>query len=514
MVSSQTDQSIFKTLPTLLLAAFFLGGCEFLGLGGDPLVNPEFELTNDLSARIEIFGKSTDVQNPTSDSELAELSLSPVMGIRAPSIRGTVAQTSHISYVPESEHLYIGYKLGGDPFGGEIDVLDPQGVDRAPGVRSLRSSNVDVVEVRHDPPDSALFVAGAVNTRKVGASPALVAKVIPKDNTVTQKTNRLSDFVAKGLILAPADTTLHVVTDENALFQLDRSLENQSRPTVGDAAGFRSPAAHGSRVFVLDRSGRVFGADASEFSGLSEIASLGNRAFNKWAIARLVESDGRLFAALNQEGFPSFRRPEARHGAVAGLVRGGLCTRMAVGSQYLYVGRRDGVIEAYQLPKGISEEDAELERVKSFRLWGGDLLHSFRVAVARWPASTRLCEFSASSCAFSASARTFRPLRFLVLVDPITGREDVPGHAERKTLLVHADATRPQNGKEGSHSRRYATTICLAVAPLPADRDESARSAGLSPRELGAVVSGGRGGRRHGGVAAPHALSASGLNRW
>lgn len=367
MLKSLTASPVGIRLPMLLLASLLFAGCEYLGLRGNVLVSPGFSLTDGLAERISVLENGG--QTNTSGSAV---SLVPVVQVGSPEVRGTVTRSSHVSHDPRSGRLYVGYKLGGDSFGGQIDVVDLRDDGTVSAVRAVRSENVDVVEVRHDANENALFVAGAVNTRKVGASPALLAKVTPRGDRVELKSTRLTDFVAKSLVLGPGGDRLHVVTDENALFQFDRSLNENGKLTVGDASGFRSVAANDQDVFVLDRSGRIFNADAAEFSELSKVATVANRAFNERAIARLLMSGDRLFAALNMEGFSMMDPTGAAVWRSGRTGTGALYTCMAAGPEYLYVGRLDGFIEVYELPEGVPDQGTDLNRVETIRLWAAD----------------------------------------------------------------------------------------------------------------------------------------------
>lgn len=360
------------TVPPLVVAVLFLASCDFLGLGGALLDQPEFQVSDGLAERITVLNEAREPTGGRAKQGDAAVSLTPVVQVRAPSIGGTVTQTSHVSHNAASGRLYVGYKLGGDPFGGAIDVLELRDGGRVGAVRSLESGNVDVVEVRHDADDEALFMAGAVNTRKLGGNPALVAKATPRQGGVDLKSKRLDHFVGKGLILGPEPNTVHVVTDENAVYQFDRELQQQAKLTAKDAAGFRSVAAHDSQVFVLDRSGTVFSEAAASFSELSESASLTNRSFNERAIARLLAADGRLFAALNIEGF-GILSPDGEAIWTSGRSGvGALYTCIALGPNHLFVGRRDGAIEVYERPAGVPAPDADFEPAQVIRLWRGD----------------------------------------------------------------------------------------------------------------------------------------------
>ena len=128
---------------------------------------------------------------------------------------------------------------------------------------------MDVVEVRAHTEQDALYAAGAVTTEKRRLSPAVVSKIVPGDSEIVAQSKRLSHNVAKSVVLGPAPGTVHVATDENALFQFDLGLKNRSKLTVGGATGFRSAVSHEEYIFVLDLSGRIFSTVARPFESLS-----------------------------------------------------------------------------------------------------------------------------------------------------------------------------------------------------------------------------------------------------
>lgn len=359
---------------SLLAAALCLwAGCELLGLGGSVLVRPHFETAGDLADRTRVLVDTAESETSGGPTASGALSLTPVMQVHPPVVEGKETRASHLSYDSETERLHVGYKLAGDIFGGGIDVLVVQSETPVPGllngVRSLRSNNVDIVEVQYDPGEDVLFVAGAVTTRKRAASPALVAKVALGKAGPTVRSERLSHNVVKGIVLGPASNTVHVVTDRDALYRFDRNLGGQARLHAQGAAGFRSLAVHGSEVFVLDRSGRVFREDANVFEELSEIAVLAESKFGKGGIARLQAEDGQLFAALSEEGFSIFAPSGEAVWKSGRAPTAPLYTCVSAGPKYLYAGRFDGIVEVYRRPEGIPNQRPE--QVGRFELLGG-----------------------------------------------------------------------------------------------------------------------------------------------
>lgn len=360
---------------SVLALLFILGtGCDFFG--GSALVQPSFEVSDGLADRITVLDSASASRSSGGVGPAKALAPSALVQVRPPTVNGEVSQASHLSYDPAGGRLYVGYKLGGDPFGGGIDVLNVQSAESAAPLveaeRSLQSSNVDVVEVRANRGGDALYAAGAVNTEKLGGNPAVIARLVPRENAVDVRSERLSDFVAKSVVLGPVPNTVHVITDEDALFRFNAELRNQAKLTVDGAAGFRSLVAQGTQLFVLDRSGRVYEEDANDFRALSEVVTLTENQLPRQIIARLFSTDTRLFAALNQEGFSIFSPTGDAAWTSERPVTDVLYTSVAVDSERLYVGRVDGVVEVYRLPAGIPASDQSLERIDVFGVRGGD----------------------------------------------------------------------------------------------------------------------------------------------
>lgn len=267
----------------------------------------------------------------------------------------------------------MAYKLAGAPFGGGIDVLDVQRgaptAELVEGRRGLRSRNVDVVEVRYDSDEEALFAAGAVTTEKQRLSPAVISKVVPGDTEVQARSKRLSHNVAKSVLLGTAPNTVYVPTDENDLYRFTLDLKDQSKQRAGSAAGFRSAVAQGERVFVLDESGRLFRTNANEFGALSEVVRLTDSNFGNGTVARLHADADRLYAALNEKGFALVAPTGESVWTSAPVPFESRYTTVATGEDYLYAGRFNGVIEVYRRPDTIPDQD--LDQVGTFGPWGG-----------------------------------------------------------------------------------------------------------------------------------------------
>lgn len=359
----------------LLTGALCLwAGCDILGLGGSVLVRPTFETAGDVADRMEVLVDTTAASESWNVGAEANLLLTAVVRIQPPTVDGEGTKASHVSRDPETRRLQVGYKLAGTDFGGGIDVLgfrrENPPTELLRPQQSLRSENVDVVEVQAAPGGGALFVAGAVTTEKHGASPALLAKVTPAESGPTVRSERLSDNVAKGLVVGPAPNTVHVTTDEDAVYQFDETLEAPIELRAPDAVGLRSIAAQGAEVFALDRSGRVYAGDASNFDTLSEVAALSEADFEEGGIARLEADDDRLYAALNRDGFSIFApsgdavwKSESSGGVQP------VYTCVTAGAKYLYAGRFDGRLEVYRRPTEVP--DRRPEHVGTFRLLGG-----------------------------------------------------------------------------------------------------------------------------------------------
>lgn len=355
----------------LIAALVLLAGCDFLGFGTAEPPSPSFEMTNDLADRTTVLGGAASSSPSGKEGPATALSLTPVVQVGPPTVEKTRTQAGHLSYDSETDRLQVGYKLAGSAFGGAIDVLDVQreasGGGLVEGRWSLRSQNVDVVEVQHAPDEDALYAAGAVTTRKRRLSPAVISKVMPGDTEVQARSKRLSHNVAKSVLLGTAPNTVYVPTDENALFRFDRELEQQSKKTVGGASGFRSAVAHEGQVFVLDQSGRVFETDGDTFTELSEVVRLTDTDFGNGTVARLHAGTDWLYAALNEKGF-ALLSPTGdavwRSGAAPSRY-----TCVSAGTKYVYAGRFDGVIEVYRRPDAIPNQ--ELEQIGTFGPWGG-----------------------------------------------------------------------------------------------------------------------------------------------
>ena len=357
-------------MSALIAVVLLLAGCDFFGVGTARPAHPSFTMANDLALRTTVLGSASNASS--SETRSAAVSLTPVVQVTPPTVKDTRTQAGQLSYDPATERLHVGYKLAGSDFGGGIDILDvhPGGSaeDLVDGYRSLRSTNVDVMEVRSHTAEGALYAAGAVTTQKQRLSPAVVSKIIPSDSEIVAQSKRLSHNVAKSLVLGPAPNTVHVATDENTLFQFDLDLNNQSKLTAGGTSGFRSATAHEDQVFVLDQSGHLFSTTASTFQSLSSIARLTESAFGNGTVARLHTDGDQLYAALNEKGFaivaPSGTEawtsdpvpPEARY------------TCVSTGPSYVYVGRFDGAIEVYERPETIAEGP---EHVGTFGPWAG-----------------------------------------------------------------------------------------------------------------------------------------------
>ncbi|MFB6273273.1 MAG: hypothetical protein ABEL51_10315 [Salinibacter sp.] len=358
----------------VLLATVVLGaGCDVLGFGTAGPARPSFTVVSDstFEVRVRVLGGHSGA---SFKAHTAPDSLTPVVKVKPPTVRGTRTQAGHLSYDAETARLYVGYKLAGSIFGGGIDILNVQpGAspgNLVDGRRSLRSSNVDVVTLQAGAEEGTLYVAGAVTTKKRRLSPAVVSKITASDSGLAAQSKRLSHNVAKSVILGPAPNTIHVATDENALFQFDPTLTDKSKLTVGSTSGFRSAAAHDSAVFVLDRSGRVFGTDASAFQDLSRVVRLTGSDFGTGgAVARLHAHGDRLYAALNEKGFALFSPTGEPVWTSDPVFIQARYTCVTVGSTYLYAGRFDGVIEVYRRPASISEAP---ELVGTFGPWGDD----------------------------------------------------------------------------------------------------------------------------------------------
>lgn len=355
----------------LIVVALLLVGCDFLGFGAARPARPSFQTADDLALRTMVLGGAL---NTTASREPSRaLSLTPVVQVSPPTVKDTRTQAGHLSYAPETNRLQVGYKLSGSAFGGGIDVLEVQpgatAENLVDGLRSLRSTNVDIVEVRGHAEENALYAVGAVTTRKRRLSPAVVSKIVPSDSGIVTRSTRLSHNVAKSVVLGPAPNTVHVATDEDALFQFDLSLSNRSRLTAGSTDGFRSATAHGNQVFVLDQSGRVFATDAGTFESLSSIVRLTDSAFGNGTVARLHATDNYLFAALNDRGF-AIAAPSGEAAWTSSTVSmQSRYTCVTAGPKHVYAGRFDGVIEVYRRPDTVPEQ---IERVGAFGPWGSD----------------------------------------------------------------------------------------------------------------------------------------------
>lgn len=359
-------------LSALVAILLLLAGCDVLGFGVAEPATPAFEMTNDLAARTAVLSGASNGSSSGEEDAAPALSLTPVVRVRPPTVEKTRTQAGHLSYDSETERLHVGYKLAGPAFGGAVDVLGVQreasGGGLVEGRRSLRSHNVDVVEVQYDSDEGALYAAGAVTTQKRRVSPAVISKIVPGNDAVEARSKRLSHNVAKSVLLGAAPNTVYVATDENALFQFDLNLNNQSKRTVGGTSGFRSAAAHEGQVFVLDESGRVFETDASAFSNLSEVVRLTDTDFGNGTVARLHADADRLYAALNEKGFALFSPPGDAVWTSGSVPPPSRYTCVSAGAEYLYVGRFDGVIEVYRKPDTVPNDG--LERVGTFGPWG------------------------------------------------------------------------------------------------------------------------------------------------
>lgn len=348
-----------------------------MGLSTAEPPSPNYEVTSDLSVRTTVLiGASASSGaaegTPRRDSaSTAAVSLTPVVQVRPPTVKSTRTQAGHVSYNAETERLHVAYKLAGDSFGGGIDVIDVQADTTATelvnGRRSLRSTNADVVAVRYEAGADALYAAGAVTTEKRRLSPAVVSKIGLGGTEVQAQSRRLSDNVAKGVLLGAAPNSVYIPTDENDLHRLDLDLENQSTRSAGNAAGFRSAVAHQGNVFVLDASGRLFDTNASAFDALTEVVRLTDSDFGNGTVARLHAAGDRLYAPLNEKGF-ALAAPSGESVWTSEPVSfQSRYTAVTTDSEHFYVGRFDGRIEVYRRPDSIPEQG--LERVGTFGPW-------------------------------------------------------------------------------------------------------------------------------------------------
>jgi hypothetical protein len=352
----------------LVAVVVLLAGCDF-GSGESP--SPTFEPGDNPAFRTTVLSGAG--AGASEEASQAAVSLTPVVQVRSPTLNATRAQAGHVSYDAERDRLHVAYKLAGQPFGGSIDVIDVRR-DAATanrllnGQRSVRSPNVDIVEVRWEADEGALYAAGAVATEKRRRSPAVVSKIVPGGDAVQAQSRRLSDNVAKSVLPGAAPNAVYVPTDENDLHRFDLDLENQTTRSAGNAAGFRSAIAREERVFVLDASGRLFATDANAFDALTEVVRLTDGGFGNGTVARLHADDDRLYAALNEEGFALVAPAGDAVWVSEPVSFQSRYTAVTTGAEYLYAGRFDGVVEVYRRPDTIPDRD--LEQIGTFGPWG------------------------------------------------------------------------------------------------------------------------------------------------
>jgi hypothetical protein len=352
----------------LVAAVVLLVGCDFGS--GDPR-KPTYEVAGNPSVRTTVLSGASASSPSAEEGSKQALSLTPVVQVRPPTVKSTRTQAGHVSYDSETERLHVAYKLSGDSFGGGIDEVDVQpgttATELVNGRRSLRSTNVDIVAVRYEAGEDALYAAGAVTTEKRRSSPAVVSKIGLGGTEVQAQSKRLSDNVAKGVLLGAAPNSVYVPTDENDIHRFDLDLENQSTRSAGNAAGFRSAVAHDGKLFVLDASGRLFDTDASAFDPLSEVVRLTDSDFGNGTVARLHAAGDRLYAPLNEKGFALAAPTGESAWTSAPVPFQSRYTAMTTGADYLYVGRFDGRVEVYRRPDSIPEQGPE--QVGTFGPW-------------------------------------------------------------------------------------------------------------------------------------------------
>ena len=351
--------------PAFVIALLVLSGCDLTEETAQSPQSPNFEVTNDLESRItDLSGGTRSTAARVTATAESDFSVSGVARVKPPEVEknGNSYQTkaSHLSFNDAGDdRVFVGYKIRGKPYGGGIDVLDAENPENLARAKSLESDNLDVQEVIDDPDAGAEYVAGALETKREGVSPAALTKLSleDSDNNISVTHKRLSGYVAKSVVNAPSGDSRHdlyVVTDGNALYRYDSSLGDELKQTVSDDAEFSSITAHQDLLIMLTQSGALW---KSDFSSASEPwksdLTLEESEIRPLGIARLTASDHEnssddfVYAALNTGGFrvldddvdeELFSRTEYDYTSVSATDE----------SDYLYASRTDGTVEVYE----------------------------------------------------------------------------------------------------------------------------------------------------------------------